>query len=56
MLFTQVFSATIEKNARIHMPGAAYYLAAVLLLAAMILAMFVANAHKTREAAAAQQT
>src|SRR5208283_4506147 len=55
VLFTQVFSATIEKNARIHMPGAAYYLAAGLLLAAMFLAMMVANAHKTREAQSAQQ-
>jgi MFS transporter, DHA1 family, tetracycline resistance protein len=55
VLFTQVFSATIEKNARIHMPGAAYDLAAALLLAAMIMAMVVANAHKTREAASAER-
>ena len=41
VLFTQVFSASIEKNARVHLPGAAYLLAAALLAGAMGVAVMV---------------
>lgn len=41
VLFTQVFSASIEKNVRVHVPGAAYYLAAALLVGAMVAAVVV---------------
>ena len=45
VLFTQVFSAAIEKNARVHLPGAPYYLAGVLLIAALLLAVMVTRRH-----------
>jgi len=45
VLFTQVFSATIEKNATVHLPGAAFYLAGALLLAAMAMAIAVTRKH-----------
>jgi DHA1 family tetracycline resistance protein-like MFS transporter len=41
VLFTQVFSAAISEKARVHLPGAPYYLAAVLLFCAMGLAVVV---------------
>jgi MFS transporter, DHA1 family, tetracycline resistance protein len=41
LLFTQVFSAAISPTARLHLPGAPYYLASVLLLAAIATAMVV---------------
>jgi MFS transporter, DHA1 family, tetracycline resistance protein len=41
VLFTQVFSASIEKNAWVHVPGAAYFLAAGLLVGAMGVAVLV---------------
>ena len=47
LLFTQVFSAVISKNARVHLPGAPYFLAGTLLVAAMVVAVMV-----TRDTAA----
>jgi len=41
LLFTQVFSAVIAGNARVHLPGAPYFLAGTLLLAALVVAMLV---------------
>ncbi len=41
LLFTQVFSAAISPTARLHLPGAPYYLASVLLLAAIATAIVV---------------
>ena len=41
VLFTQVFSLAISKNARVHLPGAPYYLAALLLLAALATSLLV---------------
>jgi DHA1 family tetracycline resistance protein-like MFS transporter len=41
VMFTQVFSATIASNARLHLPGAAYYLAGILLFSAMLVAIAV---------------
>jgi DHA1 family tetracycline resistance protein-like MFS transporter len=45
LLFTQVFSAAISPKARIHLPGAPYYLAAALLLGSMVLAVMVTHGH-----------
>lgn len=45
VLFTQVFSAAIALNARVHLPGAPYFLAGVLLLAALGVAMVVTRRH-----------
>lgn len=41
VLFTQVFAFAISHRARIHLPGAPYYLAAGLLLSSLLLAAFV---------------
>lgn len=41
LLFTQVFSAAISPTARVYLPGAPYYLAAVLLVGSMGLAIAV---------------
>ena len=41
ILFTQVFSWAIEEKARVHVPGAPYYLAGVLLLSALGVALVV---------------
>jgi DHA1 family tetracycline resistance protein-like MFS transporter len=41
LLFTQVFSAAISPTARIHLPGAPYYLGAVLLVGCLFLATVV---------------
>jgi len=38
LLFTQVFSAVIASNAKVHLPGAPYFLAGTLLLAALAVA------------------
>ncbi len=48
ILFTQVFSTTIEAKARLHLPGAAYYLAGVLLLSAMLVATVVTRRNMAR--------
>ena len=41
LLFTQVFALAISPHARIHLPGAPYYLAATLLLSGLLLAIYV---------------
>jgi DHA1 family tetracycline resistance protein-like MFS transporter len=41
LLFTQVFAMAISARARIHLPGAPYFLAALLLLSSMLLAAYV---------------
>ena len=41
ILFTQVFSAAIARDARVHLPGSPYYLAAILLMAALAMAVVV---------------
>lgn len=41
VLFTQVFAFAISPRARIHLPGAPYYLAAALLLSSFLLAVYV---------------
>lgn len=48
LLFTQVFSASISPKAPIHLPGAPYFLAAALLLLAILLAIGVTK--HTRDA------
>ena len=45
LLFTQVFSAAISPSARIHLPGAPYYLAALLLTCSLLMAMVVTRRH-----------
>jgi MFS transporter, DHA1 family, tetracycline resistance protein len=52
VVFTQVFSAAIARGARVHLPGAPYYLAAVFLVAAMAMAVVVTRRQGTAEAAA----
>lgn len=41
VLYTQVFSVAISPLARIHLPGAPYYLAGVLLLSSLLMAVYV---------------
>jgi MFS transporter, DHA1 family, tetracycline resistance protein len=41
VLFTQVFALAISPRARIHLPGAPYHLAAVLLFSSLLLAIYV---------------
>jgi DHA1 family tetracycline resistance protein-like MFS transporter len=41
VLFTQVFALAISSGAKIHLPGAPYYVAAVLLLSGLLLAVYV---------------
>ena len=41
VLFTQIFAIAISPRASIHLPGAPYYLAAVLLLSSLLLAVYV---------------
>ncbi len=53
VLFTQVFALAISPRARIHLPGAPYYLAAVLLLSSLLLAIYVTRPHE--ETAGPQQ-
>lgn len=45
LLFTQVFSAAILPSARMHLPGAPYYLAGALLVCALGLAVVVTRRH-----------
>ena len=54
LLFTQVFRVAIQDRARIHVPGAPYFLGAALLGAAMLLSVWVTRAHAgvARESAA----
>jgi len=51
LLFTQVFSAAISPNVRVHLPGAPYYLAAVLLLGSLALAVVVTGRHRAESSA-----
>jgi len=44
-LFTQVFATAISPTARVHIPGAPYFLAAILLSGSLAVAAFVARAH-----------
>jgi len=44
-LFSQVFAFAIAPTSRLHLPGAPYYLAAILLSASLVVAAFVARAH-----------
>ena len=53
LLFTQVFAAAISATAIIHLPGAPYYLAALLLVTSMFVAVVVTNKHREKQAAAA---
>jgi len=45
LLFTQVFSAAISPTARIHLPGAPYFLAGALLVGALLVALAVTRRH-----------
>jgi DHA1 family tetracycline resistance protein-like MFS transporter len=55
LLFTQVFSAAISQTARVHLPGAPYFLAAVLLLGALLVAVAVTRRHAEVPAAETAQ-
>jgi DHA1 family tetracycline resistance protein-like MFS transporter len=50
ILFTQVFSAAIAGNARIHLPGAPYFLAGVLLVGALLMALMATRGAEAAEA------
>jgi DHA1 family tetracycline resistance protein-like MFS transporter len=56
VLFTQVFSATIRKDARWHLPGAAWYVAAGLLVGAMMTAVVVTGKHRAEAENRKQET
>jgi DHA1 family tetracycline resistance protein-like MFS transporter len=45
LLFTQVFSTSISPSARVHLPGAPYFLAGLLLLCALLVAVAVTRRH-----------
>ncbi|HXJ11178.1 MAG TPA: TCR/Tet family MFS transporter [Candidatus Limnocylindrales bacterium] len=53
LLFTQVFSAAISPGAKVYLPGAAYYLAALILVGALVVAAGVTRGAARREEAAA---
>jgi DHA1 family tetracycline resistance protein-like MFS transporter len=53
LLFTQVFSAAISTGTKAHLPGAAYYLAALILVGALLVAAGVTRSAARREEAAA---
>jgi DHA1 family tetracycline resistance protein-like MFS transporter len=53
LLFTQVFSAAISPGAKVYLPGAAYYLAGLILVGAMMMAVAVTRGAARREEAAA---
>src|ERR1700676_3688911 len=48
LLFTQVFSAAISPTARIHLPGAPYYLAAALLMSSLLMSVVVTRGYAVR--------
>jgi DHA1 family tetracycline resistance protein-like MFS transporter len=50
ILFTQVFSAAIAGNARVHLPGAPYFLAGVLLVGALLMALMATRGAEVAEA------
>lgn len=45
LLFTQVFSAAISPTAQVHLPGAPYFLAGLLLVCALLVAVAVTRKH-----------
>ncbi len=47
LVFTQVFALAISAKATIHIPGAPYYLAALLLMVSLLLAAMVTNSHRS---------
>ncbi len=49
LLFTQVFAAAISPTARVHLPGAPYFLAAGLLMGSLVLAVVVTRGHTAAE-------
>jgi DHA1 family tetracycline resistance protein-like MFS transporter len=53
LVFTQVFAAAISATAIIHLPGAPYYLAALLLATSLLVAMVVTTKHQEKSAAVA---
>lgn len=55
-LFTQVFAFCIAPASAIHLPGAPYFLGALLLAAALVIATFVARAHAGSPAAQVPST
>jgi DHA1 family tetracycline resistance protein-like MFS transporter len=56
IIFTQVFAVAIAPRSGLHFPGAPYFLAAVLLLCSLLLAVFVTRpARATAEPASASQ-
>jgi MFS transporter, DHA1 family, tetracycline resistance protein len=52
LLFTQVFSAAISPGAKVYLPGAAYYLAGLILVGALSVAVAVTRGAARREEAA----
>jgi DHA1 family tetracycline resistance protein-like MFS transporter len=44
-LFTQTFAAAISAKYALHLPGAPYFLAALLLLGSLLLAVYVTRSH-----------
>lgn len=49
LVFTQVFSEAISPTARLHLPGAPYYLASALLVAAIVMATLVTRGAGTQK-------
>ncbi len=56
VLFTQIFALAISPRASIHLPGAPYYLAAVLLLSSLLLAAYVTRPSAITEGTEQQPT
>jgi hypothetical protein len=44
-LFTQIFAIAIAPKYTVHLPGAPYFLATLLLLSSLLLAVYVTRAH-----------
>jgi len=55
VLFTQIFAVAISPRYRIHLPGAPYYLAALLLGASMLLAVYVTRPSDVTQSAASAE-
>jgi DHA1 family tetracycline resistance protein-like MFS transporter len=51
VLFTQVFAIAISPRYGLHLPGAPYYLAALLLGASLLLAVYVTRPSEAAQAA-----
>ena len=52
VVFTQVFAAAIAPRARVHLPGAPYFLAALLLGSSVLLAVYVTRPREAAQPAA----